>query len=149
MDAHDIASELNKPIRFQLSATTIRIIAIQILFLGLLFLPDYSLYRVPLGNDSSMILYTLSQFMNNPAFYILLIVVALVFTFSFKLRLDDLVSGDGSVSVGSLFLRTAIRILVLYIGIFILSWLFLVYKQMFMGTIYINEIVLKVLLAVQ
>jgi hypothetical protein len=137
---------LEKPVTVNMSSSAVRIIAIQLLFLGLLFLPNYSSYTVPLASrEVSMVMYTLSQFMNNPAFYILLIIVAVIFTFSFKLNLDSLIGNDGSVTVGSIFLQAAARVLGLYIGLFFVSWLFLVYKLMFMDTIYINSLIFRAL----
>ncbi len=137
---------LNKPIKLGLSPGALRIIAFQVLFLGLLFLPDMASYTIHLtSREYSMVVYTLSEFMNNPAFYILLIIVALIFTFSFKLNVDSITMEDGSVSVGSILLSAGIRILALYIGLFFASWLLLVYKLMFMDSIYINNMVLNAL----
>ncbi len=135
---------LERRISINMSPSIVRVLAVQLLFLGLLFLPDYSSYKVPLASkDVSLVMYTLSQFMNNPAFYILLIVVAVIFTFSFKIRLDEVVETDGSAVVGAIFLQTAARVLALYIGLFFISWLFLVYKLMFMENIYINDLIFR------
>ena len=136
---------LNRQVKLGLSPGAIRVIAFQVLFLGLLFLPDMADYTVHLtSREYSMIVYTLSEFMNNPAFYILLIIVALLFAFSFKLSLDS-ITEDGSVSVGSVLVSAGVRIFSLYIGLFFLSWLLLVYKLMFMDAIYINDIVFRAL----
>ncbi len=121
---------------------TIRIIAIQILLFGLLFLPDYSLYHLTFGRmDISKIVYTLAMILDNPAFYILLIVVALIFTFTFEYALDVDRLKQGGISIGRIFMTVILRILLLYVGLFLASWLFLTYKLMFMGHIYINHLV--------
>ncbi len=144
MEKEKIRNFLNKRVQVNVSPSAVRILAVQMLFLGLLFLPDYSSYKVPLADrDVSLVMYSLSQFMNNPAFYILLIIVAVIFTFSFKFNLDSLVDKDGSVTVGAVFMQTATRIVGLYIGLFFLSWLFLVYKLMFMDSIYINHLIFQ------
>ncbi len=145
-DVGGFSEFLKRPFQVSLSPSAIRILAVQLLFLGMLFLPDYSSYKIPLASrDVSMVMYTLSQFMNNPAFYFILIIVAIIFTFSFKLKLDAVVSEDGSVTVGVVFIQAAARVFVLYIGLFFLSWLFLVYKLMFMDSIYINHLIFKAL----
>ena len=147
MKMGEIVKEIiGRPVSVNMSSSAVRVLAMQLLFLGLLFLPDYSSYKVPLASrEVSMIMYTLSQFMNNPAFYVILIIVAVIFTFSFKLNLDSIIESDGSVTVGSIFLQAAARILGLYVGLFFVSWLFLVYKLMFMDTIYINHLIFRAL----
>ncbi len=130
----------------KLTPPTIRIIAFQILFFGLLFLPDYSSYHVTFERmDVSRVMYALAHFMNNPAFYGLLIVTAIIFSFSFQYRIEDVAQEDGIVSVGDMLIRSLARVLVLYIILFFVSWLFLTYKLMFMQDIYINDKVFSAL----
>lgn len=130
----------------RVSPGTIRVVAFQVLLFGLLFLPDYSDFKMAFASkDTSMVLYTLGLFMNNPAFYILLIIVAMIFAFSFQLKVQDMVEQGESVTVGDMLIRVLARILILYVSLFFASWLFLVYKLMFMGNIYINPIIFRAL----
>lgn len=144
--------EDGRPFRFSLSTGTIRVFAVQILFLGLLFLPNLGSGAsgpkwtdILGGTDVSRFMQTLGFILNNPAFYIVLTVSALIFSFSFQMGEDR---SDGRTvlpSVGATLLRALSRVFVLYVGLFLASWIFLTYKLMFMGTIYINPIVFKAL----
>lgn len=136
--------EKNGGFSFALSAGAIRIFAIQLLFMGLLFLPDYSLFRGEIAQaEFFKVLDVLSRIMGNPAFYVLLMISAVIYSFSFRMNLDEVTDSGGSVSVGALLFRSLMRILGLYAVLFVLSWLFLTYKLMFMGEIYVNAIVFK------
>ena len=144
--------EETPPFRFSLSTGTIRVFAIQILFLGLLFLPNLGSDAfgprwtdILGGADVSRLMQTLGFILSNPAFYIVLTVSALIFSFSFEM-MDRCSEGQTIIpSVGATLLRALSRILVLYAGLFLASWIFLTYKLMFMGTIYINPIIFKAL----
>lgn len=130
--------------RFSLSPAAIRIFAIQLLFLGLLFLPDYSLFHGTFGQAAySRIANVLSLIMGNPAFYMILMVAAVIYSFSFRMNLDEVAGEAGQVSVGSILFRSLMRITTLYAILFVVSWLFLTYKLMFMGNIYINPLVFR------
>lgn len=144
----------NGAFRFSLSRGTIRIFAVQLLFVGLLFLPDLGLsssgarWTEMLGGaaEVSKLLQTLGFILQNPAFYALLTVSALIFSFSFDMDRSDDEEGQTTLpSVGGTLVRALTRILTLYAGLFLASWIFLTYKMMFMGTIYINHILLKAL----
>lgn len=133
-----------------LSPGALRIFAIQILFLGLLFLPEIGSgaagpkwTEVLGGADVSRLMQTLGLILNNPAFYILLTVAALIFSFSFQMKDIGPLGQTDSATLGGTLLNALSRILVLYAGLFFLSWIFLTYKLMFMGTIYINPIIFK------
>jgi len=131
---------------FQLSPNVLRIFALQILFFGLLFLPDYSLFRASFrAEDYSRIVHVLTLILGNPAFYVVLMVSAIMYSFSFRMQVSDVVDEAGSVSVGKILARSLMRIFILYTILFLLSWLFLTYKLMFMGNIYINPIVFRAL----
>lgn len=143
-----------QPFRLSLSKGTIRIFAVQFLFIGLLFLPDLGLsasgvrWTDILGGaaEVSKLLQTLGFILENPAFYVILTVSALLFSFSFEMA--PYRSEDGQVtlpSIGATLVRVLIRILLLYAGLFLASWIFLTYKLMFMGTVYINPLVFKAL----
>ncbi len=131
---------------FRLSPNVLRIFALQILFFGLLFLPNYSLFRASFrAEDYSRIVHVLTQILGNPAFYIVLMVSAIIYSFSFRMQVSDVVDDAGSVSVGKVLARSLTRIFILYAILFLLSWLFLTYKLMFMGNIYINPVVFRAL----
>lgn len=135
-----------KKFRFGLSAGTVRAFAIQLLFLGLLFLPDYSLFRKSFEAENfSRVVHVLAQIMGNPAFYLILMICAVIYSFSFRMNIDDVTDEGGNVSVGQILFRSLLRIVGLYTVLFILSWLFLTYKLMFMGNVYINPVVFRAL----
>lgn len=135
-----------KKFRFGLSAGTVRAFAIQLLFLGLLFLPDYSLFRKSFEAENfSRVVHVLAQIMGNPAFYLILMICAVIYSFSFRMNIDDVTDEGGNVSVGQILFRSLLRIVGLYTILFILSWLFLTYKLMFMGNVYINPVVFRAL----
>ncbi|HRC27230.1 MAG TPA: hypothetical protein PKX87_07360 [Alphaproteobacteria bacterium] len=137
--------------RFALSPGAIRIFALQLLFMGLLFLPDLGLsasgfkWTDILGGaaEVSRLVQTLGFVLSNPAFYILLTISALIFSFSFEMREEQEEGTTMSSTVGATLLRALGRILFLYACLFLASWIFLTYKLMFMGTIYINPIIFK------
>lgn len=130
--------------RFGLSAGIVRVFAIQLLFLGLLFLPDYSLFRKSFEAENfSRVVHVLSLIMGNPAFYLILMISAVIYSFSFRMSVDDVTDENGNVSVGQILFRSLVRIVGLYAILFVLSWLFLTYKLMFMGNIYINAVVFR------
>lgn len=138
--SHFETSGRDRPFRFSLSPAAIRIFAIQLLFLGLLFLPDYSLFKGTFDQAAySRVAQVFSLIMANPAFYAILMVAALIYSFSFRMRVGDVEDENGDVSVGYILFRSLMRIVGLYGILFILSWLFLTYKLMFMGDIYVND----------
>ncbi|MCB9979328.1 MAG: hypothetical protein H6862_06985 [Rhodospirillales bacterium] len=148
----DYHHENKAPPAFELSlsSSTIRVFAIQILFLGLLFLPEIGSgasgpkwTEVLGGADVSRLMQTLGLILNNPAFYILLMISALIFSFSFQMKEIDTPGQTEIPTLGGTLLRALFRVLILYGGLFLVSWIFLTYKLMFMGTIYINPIVFK------
>ena len=122
-----------------MSKTSIRIMALQILLFGLLFLPDFASFPPSFGaGDASILLRTLALVMANPAFYGVLTISAIVFSFSFDFNVSKVTREDGTISVGDMLIRSLARVLILYVCIFIISWVFLTYKMMFMGEIYTN-----------
>jgi hypothetical protein len=149
---NEFYGDANDPsFRFALSPGAIRIFALQLLFMGLLFLPDLGLsasgfkWTDILGGaaEVSRLVQTLGFVLSNPAFYILLTISALIFSFSFEMSQEREEGTAAPFSVGATLLRALWRILFLYVCLFLASWVFLTYKLMFMGTIYINPIVFK------
>lgn len=127
---------------FRLTPLTIRIIAFQVLFLGLLFLPHYSVYPVSLaGADWSLMIGTLTQILDNPAFYVLLMAVAIIFMFSF----DAGVLPGETTSAGAMLMKSLNRILTIYLSFVLIAWFFLIFKKMFMGAVYVNDVILAAL----
>lgn len=122
-----------------LSPITIRIIAVQLLFFGLLFLPEYSIYPLKWEvAELSIIMKTFQEIVDNPAFYGLLMITTIILMFSFEVSVDEELVQDGKISAGTLLLRSLTRVFSIYVGLFFLSWFFLVYKLRFMGDVYIN-----------
>ena len=128
-----------KPI---ISPITYRIIGIQILFFGLLFLPEMSLYPLKFQvAEFSMVMKTFQEIVDNPWFYALLMLVTVIMLFSFSVHVEEVSNSFGQVSLGLLVSKALTRILIIYVILFTLSWLFLVYKLRFMGDIYINNFI--------
>jgi hypothetical protein len=126
-----------------LSPLTIRIIALQLLFFGLLFLPEFSIYPLKWEvAELSIIMKTFQEIVDNPAFYGLLMVVTVILMFSFEVSVDEDLVHEGKVSAGVLLLRALGKVFSIYAGLFFISWFFLIYKLRFMGEIYINSQIL-------
>ena len=123
-----------------ISSATIRIIGFQFLCLGLLFLPELSIF--PLKWESaeySLIMRTFQEIVDNPFFYGLLGVISVIMLFSFDEKIDESQIHNGAISLGSVLVKALSKVILIYSGLYIASWLFLVYKLRFMGDIYINS----------
>ena len=123
---------------------TIRIIAVQLLFLGLLFLPEYSLLPLKWSvAELSIVMKTFQEIVDNPIFYGLLMLITIILLFSFDVSVDEEKLKEGKISIGSLLVQSLSKILGIYLGLYVMSWLFLVYKLRFMGFIYINSLLIQ------
>jgi len=117
---------------------------VQLLFFGLLFLLEISIYPLKWQiSEISVVMQTFQKIVDNPAFYGLLMFVSVVMLFSFDISVDEVNVKDGKVSLGQLLVKPLGRIFATYLGLFLLSWFFLIYKTMFMGDVYINALILS------
>lgn len=127
-----------------ITPVTYRIIGLQILFLGLLFLPEMSIYPLKFAvAEYSVVMKTLQYIVDNPYFYGLLMLTTLIMMFSFDVKVNQETLLKGRISLGGIVIKALGKILVIYLGLYAVSWLFLIYKMRFMGEVYINHFLLQ------
>ncbi|MEM6781476.1 MAG: hypothetical protein AAF569_06395 [Pseudomonadota bacterium] len=133
-------SNTNQTIRQPLiSPATIRIIAIQLMLFGLLFLPEYSVYPFKWEvAEYSLVMQTFQEVVDNPFLYVLLMIISIMLLFSFDMDVEK-IAPEGKVSLGQVFFRALSRVLGVYSALYIASCFFLIYKLRFLGEIYINN----------
>lgn len=123
-----------------ISPATIRIIAIQLLLFGLLFLPEYSIYPLKWSvSEYSLVMRTFQEIVDNPFFYGFLTIISILLLFSFDVKVEELPVRDGKVPLGQMFVKALARVMGVYISIYLGSWFLLIYKLRFLGEIYINH----------
>lgn len=123
-----------------ISAASIRIIAVQLLLFGLLFLPEISIYPLKWAvSEYSLVMRTFQEILDNPFLYGYLVFISILMLFSFDLDVEKVQGRNGKISMGSLFFKALGKVLAVYGVLYLASWLLLVYKLRFLGDVYINH----------
>ncbi len=122
-----------------ISAASIRIIAVQLLLFGLLFLPEFSIYPMKWEvAEYSLVMRTFQDIVDNPFFYSYLAFISILMLFSFDVNVEDVASQGGRVSMGQMFVKALTKVVTVYGVLYAASWLLLIYKLRFLGDVYIN-----------
>lgn len=123
-----------------ISAASIRIIAVQLLLFGLLFLPEFSIYPMKWEvAEYSLVMRTFQDIVDNPFFYAYLAFISILMLFSFDVNVEEVHVRDGRLSMGQMFVKALTKVITVYGVLYIASWLLLIYKLRFLGDVYINN----------